>query len=147
MQSGCGRDTAAATVTTRPAAVQELPTQVQGFKASIGDEVVPVSGGKIRWETRWQLCWDVYPAATAYELQVVTSEGSSTKSTRQSDPCVSLQIAAGENDAAQGMLNRDLIVATTAGHVGYRVRAILGEDTVSSWSAPYFAGDVTAAGP
>jgi ribosomal protein L12E/L44/L45/RPP1/RPP2 len=122
-----------------------------GLRTSIRDEVTELDGGRIRWQTLWELCWDAHARAGEYELQTVTSEGTSPAVKAQREPCVSMQIAKGENAASAGLANRDITVATMAGQVGYRVRAVAvdggsGPKAVSAWSAPYLVSEVPVTG-
>ncbi|WP_143435002.1 hypothetical protein [Hymenobacter roseosalivarius] len=52
---------------------------VSGLVTTLHDEVKPMPGGQISWSTHWQLCWNTYPGAQAYELQVMTDEGTSPR--------------------------------------------------------------------
>jgi len=104
-------------------------------------------GDRIAWSTYWKLCWDVSPQATAYELQTVTSEGSSPKLRRQSERCFRLQAATGENEKSQGLVNRAMLLALHEGQLAYRVRAVFDNGQVSVWSLAMEAGKETRAHP
>ena len=127
-----------------PCGAQEvLPPPVEGLVARLEDEVRDLPAGRIGWTTYWQLCWAAYPGATAYELQTLTGEGSSRKLRRQGEPCLRLEAAKGENDRAQGLANRDMLLALQAGQLAYRVRAVLHDHRRSAWSPPLAVGEVT----
>ena len=116
---------------------------VQNLTAALEDEVHDVPDGKIEWSTYWHLCWANYEGASAYELQALTSEGSSDKLERQSDRCFRLQVAAGKNARTQGMLNRDLQLAIRSSQLAYRVRAVLADGQFSEWSKPLSVAKAT----
>jgi hypothetical protein len=120
---------------------------VTGLVATLEDEVRELPGDRMAWSTYWKLCWDVYPQATAYELQVVTGEGSSPKLRRQSERCFRLQAAAGENEKSQGLVNRAMLLVLQAGQLAYRVRAVFSNGRVSAWSLAMAVGEETRAQP
>lgn len=133
---GCRRSsTAAPQVATRT---------VSGLVTTLEDEVRDLPDGQIAWSTYWKLCWDEYPGAQGYELQTMTGEGRSPKLRRQSGRCFRLQSAAGENQKAAGLLNRDLQLKLQEGQLGYRVRAVLADNRVSEWSVSMPVGKATA---
>ena len=118
---------------------------MRGITTTLEDEVRDLPGGKIGWLTRWELCWDEYPKAESYELQVVTSEGTSPKLRRQSDRCFRLEVARGENPKSQGFAGRDVTLAMQSGQLAYRVRAVLAGARTSEWSRLIEAGSSASA--
>ncbi len=109
---------------------------VTGLTTSLEDEIKDLPNGQISWSTYWKLCWEPYPEAIAYELQIMTSEGVSPRPKRQQDSCYRLQIATGQNAKEEGMLNRESLLSLQMGMLTYQVRAVLDEQQVSAWSAP-----------
>ena len=134
-----GRDPeelAAATPAAGLAPVDELV-------ATLADEVTDLDNGRIKWETNWELCWAAYPGAQAYELETVTSEGTSPELRRQAERCRSVQVAAGENEKSLGLLQRDATIDLTAGQLGYRVRAVVDGNVATPWSPLFYVGQPT----
>lgn len=109
---------------------------VRGITTSLEDEVEALPDEQISWSTYWKLCWEEYPEAEAYEIQTVTSEGSSPKVKKIQQPCYRLQIAAGKNKKSQGLMNRNMLIGLQSGQIAYKVRAVLGKNTYSPWSKP-----------
>jgi hypothetical protein len=109
----------------------------------LDDQIDDLPGDRIAWSTTWTMCWAAYPEARAYELEVVTGEGTAPTLDRQpeGERCKSIEAAAGENARSEGLANRELVLSTTAGQLGYRVRAMLDDDTVSAWSPLYPVGE------
>lgn len=107
---------------------------VQGMRTSLEDEVAELANGQIGWSTYWKLCWEKYPQAEAYELQTITSEGSSARLKRVNSPCYRLQVAAGKNNKTQGLLNRKQLLSLQTGQLAYKVRAVIKGHTYSEWS-------------
>ena len=134
LQTACGGYTNAQEI--------ELPA-VKNLVATLEDEVRDLGGNKIKWATHWKLCWDKYPEAVAYELQIVTGEGVRAKLRSQSGQCFSIKAAAGENERSQGLLNRELLLLMQSGQLGYRVRAVHEEGRTSRWSATMEVGKAT----
>lgn len=131
---------------TQTTSAQPPPT-VQGLAATLEDEVRDVNNGRIKWSTYWKLCWNEYPSAKAYELQVMTSEGVSPKLRRQTDRCFRIEAAAGINDKSQGLLNRDQLLGLQFGQLSYRVRAVLDDNRFSEWSTAMALGRTTKQTP
>lgn len=117
----------------------DLPP-VTGLVATLEDETRPVEAGRLRWSTYWRLSWTPYPDATGYELQTVTSEGTSLKLKTLSDPVFRLQVAAGENAATLGLHGRQVQVQMQESQLGFRVRAIMSTGRRSGWSDAAAAG-------
>ncbi|MDQ3255131.1 MAG: hypothetical protein M3R15_14710 [Acidobacteriota bacterium] len=140
LAASCGSPSSTPSTQTTP--VRPPPT-VQGLSATLEDEVRDVDNGRIKWSTYWKLCWDEYPKAQAYELQVMTSEGTSPKLRRQTDRCFRIEAAAGINDKSQGLLNRDQLLGLQLGQLAYRVRAVLDDDRFSEWSTAMALGRTT----
>ncbi len=121
---------------SKPAAGEQkgpLPP-VSGIVTTFEDEVKDLPGDQIAWSAFWKFCWQEYPKARSYELQVITSEGTSPKLRSRKEPCFRIQVAAGTNPKEQGMLNRDKLMELQIGQLSYRVRAVLGENRYSDWS-------------
>lgn len=129
---------------TPPRAMTVVDPPVTGVVTMLEDEVRALPGQRIAWATYWTLCWDAYPGARAYELQALTGEGAAPLLRRQRERCWRLEAAAGENAQAQGLHNREFLLALQAGQLAYRVRAILAGDRVSAWSVPLAVGVATA---
>lgn len=113
---------------------------VAGLTTTLEDETHDLPDAHVEWSTYWQLCWDAYPAATAYELESLTSEGVSPVLRRQQDTCYRVQAAAGQNAKSEGLAGRDMQLLIQGGQLGYRVRAVLPDNRVSEWSVPVAVG-------
>lgn len=113
---------------------------VTGLTTTLEDDVQALPDARIAWSTDWQLCWAAYPAATAYELESLTSEGVSPILQRQQSTCYRIEAAAGENAKSEGLAGRDMQLLIQSGQLGYRVRAVLPKNQVSEWSAPVAVG-------
>ncbi len=71
---------------------------VEGLSATLKDEVRNLPVDRIAWSTYWELCWEPYPGAEAYELETLTGEGeASGELRRQEENCFRIKAAAGEN--------------------------------------------------
>ena len=134
LASSCGTPSSGVVREERPL------TPVQGLTATLEDEVRDLADGRIKWSTYWKLCWDEYPGATAYELQTITSEGTSPKLRRQSERCFRIEAAANVNKKSQGLRNRDELLALQMGQLFYRVRAVIDGTRTSAWSPPMELG-------
>ncbi len=137
-----------ASPTTKPPVVpsgtpQVVKPPVTGFVATLSDEVKELPKQRIAWSTYWKLCWMPYPEAVAYELQGVSSEGTSPKLKRQTDNCFRLQAAANVNSKSKGLLYREETLAMHTVQLGFRVRAVLDGNRVSEWSPPMPVGETT----
>ena len=113
-----------------------VPPPVQHLVATLEDEIHDLPSERIGWSTYWRLCWDDYKDARGYELQTLTAEGASSKLEHQSEHCFRLEVAKGQNFKKQGLVNRDLQLATQSGQLAYRVRAVLANGRASEWSKP-----------
>lgn len=111
-----------------------------GLKASLEDETRELPDGQIAWTTYWKFCWNAYAGARGYELETLTGEGISRKVRRQTETCFRLEVAKGQNEKAKGLFNRELMLASIAGQVAYRARAVLDGNRVSEWSPMMEAG-------
>jgi hypothetical protein len=131
--TGCGDD-----VAVQPTIDGSPPS---GFVAMLTDEIVTLDDGMIKWSTIWELCWDRYPAAETYEIETITGEGVVPGVENQDATCLSIEAAAGQNPATEGLKLRDLHLSTTAGQLAYRVRAVLSDDRVSEWSPVFAVGE------
>ncbi len=130
-----------------PPQTEAAPAPVKHLVANLEDEVRNIPGNRIHWSTYWKLCWEKYPGAIGYELQITTSEGVSKKWRRQSEECFRIEVAAGENDPSRGLLNRELQLTLATGQLAYRVRAVLKDNRTSEWSPLMVAGETQSAKP
>ncbi len=110
------------------------PVSVTGITTTFEDEVRGLPGDQIAWSTYWKFCWDAYPGAESYELQIITSEGASPRLKNRKAPCYRIQMATGVNARQQGMLDRAKLLELQIGQFSYRVRAVLGNNQYSEWS-------------
>ncbi|UOG73710.1 hypothetical protein MTX78_16490 [Hymenobacter tibetensis] len=115
------------------------------MRTTLLDTVTTLPNGQIAWSTYWRLCWEPYPGAQAYEMQTATDEGISPKLRRLPAACYRLQVAAGRNAKSQGFLNRKQLLDLQAGQLSFRIRAVLGPNQFSAWSAPTRLEPATAA--
>ena len=111
-----------------------IASAVSGLVASLEDETKDLPDGQIAWTTFWKLCWQQYPEATEYELETFAGEGIARKVRRQTDTCFRIEIAKGKNEKSKGLFNRELMLASLAGQLAYRVRAVLPGNRVTQWS-------------
>ncbi len=146
LSPGARRADAPRAYASRADASRVVPPPVRGLVATLEDEVHDLPGERMAWATYWKLCWEDYPGARAYELQLLTGEGVSPKLRRQSERCVRLEVAKGENAKKLGLVNREVLLALQAGQLAYRVRAVLDEGRVSDWSSPVAAGEAAGTG-
>ena len=123
------------------------PAPVKHLFAELEDEVRNIPGNRIHWSTYWKLCWEKYPEAVGYELQIATSEGVSKKLRRQSEQCLRVEVAAGENERSRGLVNRELQLTLATGQLAYRVRAVLKDNRTSEWSPLMEAGQTQITKP
>ncbi|MEP7337327.1 MAG: hypothetical protein ABI977_06240 [Acidobacteriota bacterium] len=144
--AGCGGRTAPASVpaplppvaasssSTPSPPRQVVALAVSGLVATLEDEVRDLPDGQIAWSTYWKLCWDAYAGAQEYELGPMTGEGGGRRLVRQAGTCLRIEVAKGQNAKAQGLFNRELMLASLSGQLAYRVRAVMGDGRVSQWS-------------
>lgn len=111
-----------------------------GFVAVLEDEVHELPQRRIRWDTYWKLCWDAYPEASGYELQVITTGGTSGQLKRTDVPCLRIQVAADENPQTEGLRDGATLLALQAGQLALRVRAQLADGRRTEWSPRYGVG-------
>jgi hypothetical protein len=150
LATACASPSSGAPVEALPVATPALVPQViapavAGLTATLEDQTTELPGGRMAWSTYWKLCWASYPGAVAYELQALTGEGAASKLQRQSASCFRIEAAAGENEQAQGLLNRELLLALQTSQLAYRVRAALDDQRVSAWSPALAVGEATGA--
>ena len=110
-----------------------LPS-VDGMTTTLEDEVRDLPNGQIAWSTYSKTCWNAYPDAEVYEIEVTTMEGTSPKLRRQKGSCHRLQIVAGRNAKSEGLLNRKTLIGLQTGQLAFRYRAVLDEGRFSEWS-------------
>jgi hypothetical protein len=114
---------------------------VEGLTATLKDEVRDLSVDRIAWSTYWELCWEPYSGAEAYELKALTGEGEVSGELRpQEENCFRIKAAAGENKESEGLKTRNVQLALQRSQLAYQVRAVLGEARVSEWSRPVPVG-------
>lgn len=65
-----------------------------------------------RWQTHWVVRWRPVPGATEYEIISMTSEGTSKKTTRLTQPPFRLEVAKGDNLMTEGMPTRPIQLLT-----------------------------------
>lgn len=65
-----------------------------------------------RWQTHWVVQWQPVPGATEYEIISMTSEGTSKKRARLTQPPFRLEVAKGDNARAEGMPTRPIQLLT-----------------------------------
>lgn len=109
---------------------------VQGFSAALDERQ---SGGGA-WSIYWTLCWDAFPRALDYEVQVMTSEGVSPILRRQPERCLSIEVAAGDDIRAEGLASPSVQLAVQGSQLAYRVRARLFDEQRTPWSQAFAAG-------
>ncbi len=120
--------------------VEDAGPPPQHLVARLDDERHVLADGRIAWRTWWELCWDDYPEATAYEVQTVTGEGTSPRLRRQTGECIRTEAAAGEDSPETVDARRELLLTLQAGQLAYRVRAVLDGDRRSEWSPAQAVG-------
>lgn len=74
---------------------QQRSAAITGLRATLLDQETPLATGAVAWTTRWRLCWDPVPGASAYLLTTVTSEGVSPISRLLDQRCYTLTVASG----------------------------------------------------
>lgn len=124
-----------------PSIRAEAARPIQGMVATLEDEVRDLPEQRIAWSTFWKLCWEEYPGASGYELELLTSEGVSPELRRQSARCFRVEVASGENKRNEGMVHRDIQLALQKGQLACRVRAVFDAARVSEWSSPVVVGE------
>lgn len=65
-----------------------------------------------RWQTHWVVQWQPVPGAADYEIILMTSEGTSKKTTRVTQPPFRLEVAKGDNPRREGMPTRPIQLLT-----------------------------------
>ncbi|MBA3713274.1 MAG: hypothetical protein H0W76_12630 [Pyrinomonadaceae bacterium] len=121
------------------------PPHPQNLVATLEDEVRDAGGDQVSWATYWKLCWDGYPGAVGYQLQAVTSEGTSPRvQPHQEGRCFRLEVAKNTNRRELGLHKRDVMLALASGQLAYRVRAVLAGGRTSEWSPAAGVGETTA---
>jgi len=132
--------TVAAPLSVTPPPSQLVTPAVAGLVATLEDEQRDLPDGQIAWTTHWKLCWEPYAGAQEYELEPTTGEGVSRRRAHQIGTCLRVEVAKGQNAKAQGLFNRDLMLASLSGMLAYRVRAVMAEGRVSQWSPAMIVG-------
>jgi len=83
-------------VRERSDAAETAPDQrVRGLRAQLVDEEQRTPEGRYAWTTRWRLCWQPVPEASAYLIGIVTSEGVDPRLREVRRPCYELTVATG----------------------------------------------------
>ena len=124
-----------------PSIRAEAAHPIQEMVATLEDEVRDLPEQRIAWSTFWKLCWEEYPGASGYELELLTSEGVSPELRRQSARCFRIEVASGENKRKEGLAHRDIQLALQKGQLACRVRAVFDAGRVSEWSPPVVVGE------
>jgi hypothetical protein len=127
------------------AAVKDAAPAAMGMVADLQDEMRDLPGNRVAWATYWRLCWVGHPEASFYEIQSMTGEGSSRNLRRQSESCLRVEVARGENERELEMHNRRMLLAMAGGQLAFRVRAVLSDGRVGAWSAPMAVGEAGSA--
>ena len=128
---GCSKSHGHAAGAGRTAAAPNL-------SATLEDQSVTAQG-RPRWSTYWKLCWDYAPGAVGYELQTITSEGTSPELRQQENACFRLQVASGTSRGARRTVEREQQLGWQSANLAYRVRARFPE-TPGAWSPVVPAG-------
>jgi hypothetical protein len=84
--------------------------------------------------------WDEYPDAVGYDVRTLTGEGASARLARQPHRCLRIEVAAGENTAAELPARRKMLLAMQQGQLAFQVRAVGRGGRVSPWSRPLAVG-------
>jgi hypothetical protein len=113
---------------------------VVGVTATLSDSVRAADDGRVAWSTLWTLCWVPVDHAVAYELETVTSEGTSPRIQRTTASCKVLQVAAGISRPSEKDSLRHAQLGLMLGQLAYRVRAVSADSARSEWSGPFTAG-------
>ena len=143
---GCAAPVGTAQPETSPAEPVEAGEPVEVVEALLNDEMTTEQNGRVSWTTTWRACFEQYGGnTTRFEAQAVTTEGSGTSLRELDGQCLELDIASGVNDAAAGMLGRDIQLAE-ASTLAYRVRAVLDDGTVTPWTDPVRVGATKPSG-
>lgn len=90
-------------------------TLLPGLRATLVDTTDRYSGAGLqrwRWQTHWVVQWQPVPGAAEYEIILMTSEGTSKKTTRLTQPPFRLEVAKGDNVMAEGMPTRPIQLLT-----------------------------------
>ncbi|WP_104126563.1 hypothetical protein [Cryobacterium sp. Y57] len=137
---GCSTPADTAQPETAPAEPVEAGVPVEVVEAVLNDEMTAEQNGRISWTTTWRACFERDGGnTTRFEAQAVTTEGAGTSLRKMDGQCLELDIASGVNDAAAGMLGRDIQLAE-ASTLAYRVRAVLDDGAVTPWTEPIRVG-------
>jgi hypothetical protein len=134
---------AAAVLVLRPAADRPgvAGPPPGGLRARLDDETQPARADLVSWRTFWELCWDDYPGAVAYELRAVTGEGVSPHVKRQKGRCLRIEAASGETTPADEASQRTLLLAEQRSELAYQVRAVTPDHAVSEWTPAVAVGE------
>jgi len=137
---GCSTPAGTAQPETPPPEPVEAGEPVEVVEALLDDEMTTEQDGRMSWTTTWRACFEQDGGdPTRLEAQAVTTEGSGTSLRKLEGQCLELDIARGVNDAAAGMLGRDIQLAE-ASTLAYRVRAVRDDGTVTPWTEPIRVG-------
>lgn len=112
----------------------------QHLVVRLEDERHPLADGRVAWRTWWELCWDPYPGARSYEVQVVTGEGVSPRLREQTDRCIRTEAAAGEDSPEALEAKRTTLLVLQEGQLADQVRAVTADDRRSEWTPPQPVG-------
>ena len=108
--------------------------------ASVADDVDVTAG---TWSTTWTACFSSGTGDAEmdhWEVQAVTSEGTSPRIRTLDRDCVELQLAQGSG-SPEGDPGR-LAALSDAADLAYRARGVREDGTVTPWTDPVPAGSV-----
>jgi hypothetical protein len=117
-----------------------LPPAPGGLTSVLEDDVRAAGPGLVSWSTYWQLCWQPVAGALFYELRLTTSEGAPRTPRRLAERCYRLEVAAGENPAADGMPRRQLMLDMQAAQASVQVRAVFEDGRRTAWTGEQAVG-------
>lgn len=107
------------------------------FLATLEDETRDLPKQQIAWDTFWKLCWDAIPGAVRYEMQIVTSEGTSPRLRELNETCWKIQVATGRNPKKEGLRQRNVQLKLQYGQLAVRLRAVLADGRTTPWSRSF----------
>ncbi|MFD2092442.1 hypothetical protein [Blastococcus deserti] len=140
--TGCGAGGTPAAPAHSSAAAGTSSTRVEGsaptlVSATSTDDVDAAAGS---WSTTWKACFAPVDGAAVvgWQVQTLTSEGTSPRIEQLPGPCVELQVAHGTGTPADGPAR--IAALSDAASLVYRVRAERTDGSVTPWTGPVAAG-------
>ncbi|ADB75673.1 hypothetical protein [Geodermatophilus obscurus] len=109
--------------------------------ATTTDDVDTAAG---TWSTTWEACFEPLPGEEdleRWEVQTLTSEGTSPQIEQLDDGCIELQVAQGIG-TTPGDDPARLAALSDAARLTYQVRGVRADGSVTPWSASVAAGSV-----